>query len=64
MYYKSGFIAESLTRGGGTTHTRNLGGGGGGNMKTHVAVYKEGLFDLRGAKLFKGGANAPSRSAP
>ena len=24
----------------------------GGNMKTHLAVYEEGLFDLRGAKLF------------
>ena len=28
------------------------GGGGGGNMKTRVAVYEEGLFDLRGANLF------------
>ena len=35
------------------THTRNLGG----NMKTHLAVYEESLFDLRGGggKLFKGG---------
>ena len=30
-------------------------------MKTRVAVYEEGLFDLRGSNLFKGGegANAP-----
>ena len=25
-------------------------------MKTRVAIYEEGLFDLRGAKLFKGTA--------
>ena len=42
---------------GGQTHIREILGG---NMKTHVAVYEEGLFDLRGAKLFNGG-NAPSR---
>ena len=31
---------------------RNLGG----NMKTHLAVYEEGLFDLReGAKHLRGG---------
>ena len=29
-------------------------------MKTHVAVYEKGLFDLRGgAKLFKGGLMPP-----
>ena len=30
-------------------------------MKTHLAVYEEGLFDLRGGKTFLrgGGANAP-----
>ena len=32
-------------------------------MKTRVAVYEEGLFDLRGAKLLRG-ANAPSRPPP
>ena len=32
----------------------------GGNMKTHQAVYEEGLFDLRGGKtLWGGGANGP-----
>ena len=31
-------------------------------MKTHLAVYEEGLFDLRGGKTFLRGANAPSRS--
>ena len=39
-------------------HIREIfggGRGGGGNKKTHVAVYEEGLFDLRGAKLFQGG---------
>ena len=41
-------------------HTRDLGG----NMKTRLAVYEDGLFDLRGAKLFKGGANAPSHLHP
>ena len=38
--------------GGGQPHIREILGG---NMKTHLAVYEEGLFDLRGAKLFKGG---------
>ena len=32
-----------------TAYTRKILGG---DMKTHVAVYEEGLFDLRGAKLF------------
>ena len=37
----------------------------GGNTKTHLAVYEEGLFGLRGgAKPFRGGANAPSRPPP
>ena len=35
--------------GAGRMHIRKILGG---NMKTHVAVYEEGLFDLRGAKLF------------
>ena len=44
---------------GGEPHIREILGG---NMKTHLAVYEEGLFDLRGSKLFSGGggANAPS----
>ena len=33
-------------------------------MKTHVAVYEEGLFDLRGAKLFKGGGGQMPPLAP
>ena len=38
-------------------------------MKTHLAVYAEGLFDLTGGggggqNLFKGGANAPSPQLP
>ena len=40
-----------MTRVGRTAYMRNLGGGGGGNMKTHVAVYEEGLFDLRGGQM-------------
>ena len=31
----------------------------GGNMKTHVAAYEEGLFDLRGGKLFLKGSKRP-----
>ena len=45
----SGYISENLTRG--ANHTF-LGEGGGGNMKTRVAVYEEGLFDSRGGKTF------------
>ena len=47
----TGVISESLTRGGGESHihVREILGG---NMKTHLAVYEEGLFDLRGAKPF------------
>ena len=33
-------------------------------MKTHVAVYEEGLFDLRGTKLFKGGQMPPLAPLP
>ena len=33
--------------GGGQLHIREILGG---NMKTHLAVYGEGLFDLRGGK--------------
>ena len=45
----SGFISEKVTRGG-KLHIQEILGG---NMKTHVAVYEEGLFDLRGgAKPF------------
>ena len=36
-------------KGGHTAHTRNLGG----QHERCVAVYKEGLFDLRGANLLK-----------
>ena len=32
-------------------------------MKTHVAVYEEGLFDLGGATFLRG-ANAPSHPPP
>ena len=39
-------------RGGAKPHIREILGG---NMKTHVAIYEEGLFDLGGAKLFQGG---------
>ena len=35
----------------------------GGYMKTYVAVYEEGLFDLMGGKTLRG-ANAPSRPPP
>ena len=66
--YIPGFISESLTGGGG-------GGGGGklhiyvreilgGNMKTHVAVYEEGLFDLRGGKTFLRGDKCPLSPPP
>ena len=51
LYYSSGFISEKVTRGG-ERHIQEILGG---NMKTHVAVCEEGLFHLRGAKLFKGG---------
>ena len=33
-------------------------------MKTLVAVYEEGLFDLRGAKPFKGGKCPPCPPPP
>ena len=46
--------------GGQTAHKRNLGG----NMKTSLAVYEEGLFDLRGAKRFKGGGKCPLSPTP
>ena len=37
----------------------------GGNMKIHVAVYEESLFDLRGGKTFlRRGANTPSCPPP
>ena len=42
MLQPPGFISESLTRGG-KLHIREILGG---NMKTHVAVYEEGLFDI------------------
>ena len=53
----SGFILENLTRG--TNHTyRNLGGGG--NMKTCVAVHEEGLLHIRvGGNLFKAAPSCP-----
>ena len=51
---KSGFISESLTMGG-ELHIQEILGG---NIKTHLAVYEEGLFDVRGGP--KGGPNAPS----
>ena len=44
----AGFISESLTRGG-EPHIREILGG---NMKTHLAAYEKGLFDLRGGKTF------------
>ena len=44
----SGFISEKVTRGGEPHIRESLGG----NMKTHVAVCEEGLFDLRGGKPF------------
>ena len=34
---------------GGESHIREILGG---NMKTRLAVYKDGLFDLRGGKTF------------
>ena len=52
----SGFISEKVTRRG-ELHVRGILGG---NMKTRVAVYEEGVFNLRGgAKLFKGGGKCP-----
>ena len=42
-----GYISDNLTRGG-KPHIEILGG----NMKTRVAVYDKGLFDVRGANLF------------
>ena len=33
-------------------------------MKTRVAVYEEGLFDLRGGKTFKGGKCPLSPPSP
>ena len=36
------FISENLTKGWRMAHTRNVWGGG--NMKTHVAVYEEPQF--------------------
>ena len=37
----------------------------GGNMKTHVAVYEEGLLDLMGGKTFlRGGGQMPSLAPP
>ena len=45
ILHTPGFISENVTRGG-KPHIREILGG---NMKTHVAVYEEGLFDLRGA---------------
>ena len=44
----AGFISEKVTSGG-ELHIREILGG---NMKTHVAVYEEGLFDLREGKTF------------
>ena len=49
---------------GGEPHIREILGG---NMKTHVAVYEEGLFDLREGQTFLGGgggANAFSAPPP
>ena len=55
------FISEKVRRGG-EPHIREILGG---NMKTHVAVYEESLFDLRGGgKTFLRGANAPSAPPP
>ena len=42
------FFFMKVTRGG-KPHIREILGG---NMKTCVAVYEDGLFDLRGAKPF------------
>ena len=39
----SWFISENLTRGTNGTYEKSWGGEG--NMKTHVAVYEEGLSD-------------------
>ena len=50
MHVYTGFISESLTRWG-EPHIREILGG---NMKTHLSVYEEGLFDLRG-----GGGRCP-----
>ena len=65
LNYQQGYFRKS-EKGERTAYTRNLGGGGGGNTKTHVAVhvYEEGLFDLRGATLFKGGQMPPLASPP
>ena len=41
-------LFQKKWQGGRTAYTRNLGG----NMKTHVAVYEEGLFDKGGGKNF------------
>ena len=56
---KQGYYRKSDK--GGKLHIREILGG---NMKTHVAVYEEGLFDLRGAKLFKGGQMPPLAPPP
>ena len=51
--------------GGGQPHIQEILGG---NMKTRVAVYEEGLFDRGGggggAKLFKGGQLPPLTPPP
>ena len=51
------FISEKVTRGG-EPHIL------GGNMKTRVAVYEEGLFDLRGGKTFLGGEGGANPHPP
>ena len=45
IYCAPGFISENLTRGANRTYEKSWGGG---NMKTRVTVYEEGLFDLGG----------------
>ena len=45
----TGCISENLTREG-KLHIREILGGG--NMKTRVAVYEDGLLDLKGGKTF------------
>ena len=49
---------------GGERHIREILRGGGGNMKTRVAVYEEGLSDLHGegGNHFKGGKCPPPTS--
>ena len=60
----SGVISKNLTRGTNCAY-RNLGGGGGVNMKTCVAVYEEDLLHIReGGNLFKAGQMPPLAPLP